>query len=426
MTDDVWDDEPTAAFIREHLDDDVDALALRYAGHDDIDLGFALDQISGRRRARGKLPQWAAHDGIVYPPQLSMEQCSSETTARYKARLARRLLGRAPDADAVLLDLTGGFGVDFSYMAPEFGRAVYVERQERLCAVVRRNLRTLGIANAHVVNDDAERYLSALRRRGEDGRISVAFLDPARRDTHGRRTYAIADCTPDVLAMRDDLLAVADWVVVKLSPMLDWHKAVADMGDSVREVHIVSTGNECKELLLVCRGVGGADDMPAGILVRCVDDDDVFDCRADGPETAGDAVSDDAGSPPTIGDLASGTWYLYEPNASIMKAGCFEQVGRRFAVTALGPNSHLFVSREPLSGFPGRRFAVTAVSTMNRKSLNGALAGVRQANIAVRNFPQTVAQLRKRLKLRDGGRTYLFATTLADRTHVIIVTDKLA
>ncbi|OZG58209.1 DNA methyltransferase [Bifidobacterium myosotis] len=421
----------TWAFIDAHQHEDVRDVALHARRADGVDVPFALEQIAGRQRARVKLPDWAAIDGLIFPPQVPMEQCSSQFTALYKARLAQRLVeslrdgtphtadvGRPADASGdapagrttghppaatSLIDLTGGFGVDFSYMAQVFDRATYVERQPLLCDIARHNLPLLGLTHANVVNGDSADVLRSLEP------ASMIFLDPARRDDHGARTYAIADCTPDVLALQETLLAKAPVVMVKLSPMLDWHKTVADFDGAVAEVHIVSTGNECKELLLVL--TRAHVDAPR---VWCVNDDQVLDFV-------------DAHPVSFAGPMPPDQWrYLYEPNASIMKAGCFDVVERRFGVRAVGRNSHLFVAAEPVADFPGRSFVIESIATMNKHELKSLTEGLTHANIAVRNFPMPVAQLRRKLKLKDGGDVYLFATTDARDRHIVIRTVKAA
>ena len=363
---------------------------------------FALDQIAGRQMARRKLPSWAAVDGIVYPPHLSMEQCSGEAAAAYKAAVARRVAGGGR-----LVDLTGGFGVDFAFMAPAFASATYVERQPGLCAIASANFGLLGLGQAEVVCADSAEYLERM------GPAGLIYVDPARRDAVGGRTFAVSDCTPDVAALRCAMLAKADSVMVKLSPMLDWRKAVADMGGEVGEVHIVSVGGECKELLLVMgKGCG------VGLSVHCVNDgsDFAFDASGIGPV------------PSTPCGFASldglRGMMVYEPNASVMKAGCFGLLEHRFGVKALGRDSHLFVSGGPVDGFPGRGFVIERATTMNKRLLREALSGIGRANVAVRNFPLTVAELRRRLKLGEGGGVYVFATTLADRIHVLLVCSK--
>ena len=392
----------TAEFIKRHADDDIRQLALHAKSLDGVDLTFALEQIAGRQTARRKLPAWASIEGIVYPPHLSMEQCSSEQTARYKACHAGQ--GR------LLVDLTGGFGVDFSFMAQGFKKAVYVERQQSLCEIARGNFQLLGLSQAEVVCSDAADYLCATEH------ADLIYIDPARRDDNGARTYGISDCTPDVLALRELLLEKADRVIIKLSPMLDWRKAVNDLGEQyVREVHIVSVGNECKELLLLL-GQG------EGLRLICACDNQRLE--VDEAHKAYESYESYEPYRPYRPDEIHQGIFLYEPNASIMKAGCFDEVSWQFKVGQLAQNSHLFVSANYVSDFPGRSFQIDAVTSMNKRELKEKLQGLTQANIAVRNFPLTVAELRKRLKLSEGGSVYIFATTLASGNRVLILCRK--
>ena len=398
----------TEEFISLNADADVRRLALANAGRNDIDLRFALDQIAGRQKARTKLPAWAAVDGITYPPGLAMEQCSSEQTATYKAAVAARLAGcqansahRSYEPDSLLVDLTGGFGVDFSYMAPLFGRAVYIERQADLCAVARRNAALLGLNKAEVVCGDCTQIID------EIGHATLVYADPARRSASGGRTFAVSDCTPDMLELKERLLAKADYVMIKLSPMLDWRKAAADFGPCTGEVHIVSAAGECKEMLLVLsKKYDGLE------RIYCVNGGEQFSF------TPSELTQLSQFSQP------SQLSFLYEPNPSIMKAGCFALIEARYGVRQISRDSHLFTSAEYIPQFPGRRFAVEAVATMNKRELKAALAGTAQANVSVRNFPMTADALRKRLKLRDGGDTYIFGTTDGEGRHIVMICRK--
>ena len=198
--------EPTRQFIAAHRNDDVHDAAL-HAHQDDVDLPFALDQIEGWQRARTKLPQWASCADIIYPPHLAMEQCSSQSTAQYKADLARRLTADAPHP-TTLIDITGGFGVDFSFMARVFDHAMYIEQQPHLVELARHNMRALGINHAEYLNGDATDMLDRLPE------ASLIMADPARRDSHGSRTYAIADCTPDMLSILPRLTAIAPNILI--------------------------------------------------------------------------------------------------------------------------------------------------------------------------------------------------------------------
>ena len=393
--------EATIQFVKKHRDGDVRTLALQARRDSDIDLPWALDQIQGWQIARRKLPSWAAIDGIVYPPHLSMEQCSSEQTARYKHDVVDSL----PDGShKTLIDLTGGFGVDFSFMATGCERAIYVERQEHLCKIAKNNFELLGLTHATVINKEAENVLNDL---DTDPASTLLYLDPARRNSNSARTYAITDCTPNVLELLPQLFKASRHILIKLSPMLDWHKAVTDLGNRVAQVHIVSVGNECKELLL--------------LLNASHEGEPVIHCVNDGQRLTFTPSQNNVTVP-----LADGNDYafLYEPNASVMKAGCFGLLTERYPIKALAIDSHLFVSNEDIKDFPGRQFVITNQTTMNKKEVKQALADITHANVATRNFHLTAQQLRQRLKLKDGGDTYLFGTTNHAGQHLIYICRK--
>lgn len=506
--------QATLDFIRQHQDDDVRQLAFLGSKYPEVDMPFALDQIRGRKMARVKLPRWASIDGIIYPPHISMEQCSSEQTALYKAELAARLLGLslsssengeekekesenasnlhlsencefagkgAVDSEFAkneatckkqqiltevdknvnevkeephegdfseeigFVDLTGGFGVDFSYIASRLGvKSMYVERQTHLCEAAKENFGRLGLKNAIVKNGDGIEVLHSFASKKEAAAsdslgitedqsqsllktnlgLKLIFIDPARRDDAGNKVVSLKDCTPDVTLLQEEMLSKADYVIIKLSPMLDWHRAVSEL-NCVREVHIISVNNECKELLLVlsARNMGEIEASSAdrevkhvgNLRIYCVNDAQSFVCEESDMEASSVKIA-----PSTLEEMQ----YLYEPNASLMKAGCFSVLSERYGARMLSKNSHLFVSREPIAAFPGRSFRIIAISSFNKKELKRHLSGITKANIATRNFPLSVAELRKRLKLKDGGETYIFATTLSDESHVLVITEK--
>lgn len=490
--------QATQDFIRQHQDDDVRQLAFLGSKYPEVDMPFALDQIRGRKMARVKLPRWASLEGIIYPPHISMEQCSSESTALYKAELAARLLDQpvpssenekesgkasnshfskicefasegAVDSESAknegsceiqqiltesdkninemkdevseadfseeigFVDLTGGFGVDFSYIAARLGmKSMYVERQAHLCEAAKENFGRLGLKNAIVKNGDGIEVLHSFHPKKDDAAsaddslgitydqsrsllktklgLKIIFIDPARRDDAGNKVVSLKDCTPDVTVLQEEMLSKADYVIIKLSPMLDWHRAISELSH-VREVHIISVNNECKELLLVL----SARNMGGNLRIYCINDAQSFVCEELDMETSSVKIA-----PSTLEEMR----YLYEPNASLMKAGCFGVLSERYDVRMLSKNSHLFVSQAPIEAFPGRSFRIIAVSSFNKKELKRHLSGITKANIATRNFPLSVAELRKRLKLKDGGETYIFATTLSDESHVLVITDK--
>ena len=448
--------QATQDFIRQHQDDDVRQLAFLGSKYPEVDMPFALDQIRGRKMARVKLPRWASLEGIIYPPHISMEQCSSESTALYKAELAARLLGLPASSSGTemkaeneieFVDLTGGFGVDFSYIAARLGvKSMYVERQAHLCEAAKENFGRLGLKNAIVKNGDGIEVLHSFHPKKKDAAsdddslgitydqprsllktnpgLKIIFIDPARRDDAGNKVVSLKDCTPDVTVLQEEMLSKADYVIIKLSPMLDWHRAVSELSH-VREVHIISVNNECKELLLVlsARNMGDMEASSAdgevkhagNLRIYCVNDAQSFVCDELDMESSPVRIA-----PPVLEEMQ----YLYEPNASLMKAGCFGALSDRYDARMLSKNSHLFVSQAPIEAFPGRSFRIIAISSFNKKELKRHLSGITKANIATRNFPLSVAELRKRLKLKDGGETYIFATTLSDESHILVITEK--
>ena len=443
--------QATQDFIRQHQDDDVRQLAFLGSKYPEVDMPFALDQIRGRKMARVKLPRWASLEGIIYPPHISMEQCSSESTALYKAELAARLLALPVSSsfseEIGFVDLTGGFGVDFSYIAARLGvKSMYVERQAHLCEAAKENFGRLGLKNAIVKNGDGIEVLHSFHPKKKDAAsdddslgitydqprsllktnpgLKIIFIDPARRDDAGNKVVSLKDCTPDVTVLQEEMLSKADYVIIKLSPMLDWHRAISELSH-VREVHIISVNNECKELLLVlsARNMGDMEASSAdgevkhagNLRIYCVNDAQSFVCDELDMESSPVRIA-----PPVLEEMQ----YLYEPNASLMKAGCFGVLSDRYDARMLSKNSHLFVSQAPIEAFPGRSFRIIAISSFNKKELKRHLSGITKANIATRNFPLSVAELRKRLKLKDGGETYIFATTLSNESHVLVITEK--
>ena len=386
--------ETTRQFIRENLNADVPTLALKKAPVG-TDVSLALRQIEARQLLRKKVPSWSDNEDLLFPAHLSIEQCSSEAAALYKANLLQG------DSFA---DLTGGLGVDAYFIMQHFVQTEYVELQSELCALARHNFSTLG-KNIEVKNETAETYLAHCAPK------DCIFIDPARRDANGRKTVSISDCSPDVVALQDLLLEKAGKVMVKLSPMLDISKALEEL-HSVKEVHVVAVANECKELDLVMeRGFQG---LPRFVCVNLLTDQPELRFTMEEERNSLERIAEGVAS------------YLYEPNPAVMKAGCFRLLSERYDIHKLHRNSHLFTSERLNLDFPGRIFEVEGWAPYNKKLRNGLLSDVRKASIAVRNFPLSVAELRKALKMDDGDETYLFATTLKGERKVVIRTKKAA
>ena len=379
-------------FIAQNKDADVHKLALGKTP-DGINLHFCLQQIEGRQIADRKLPLWSEIEGIIYPSKLSLEQCSSEQTAQYKQHLVERLL---PANRQRMVDLTGGFGIDFSFLATLFKEAYYVEKNENLCEIARHNFALLGLTNAHVHNKCCENFID------EMGDFCLIYLDPSRRDANGRKVAALNDCSPNIELLQDKLLNHAPIVIIKLSPMLDIQDALRRL-PKVGEVHVVSVCGECKEVLLVLR--------------RERKDDLCFYCVNIAAQTQ-TFCTKTRDAEPEIAPMPER--YLYEPNASILKAGVQNVLCRTYDVRKLHPFSHLFVSSHFIEDFPGRTFVIDDYCGFGKKELKKLLKDISQCNLTVRNFPATVAELRKQLKLREGGNIYIFATTLSDGSHALL------
>lgn len=383
----------TIEFIAAHRNEDIRSLALQAKRYPTVDMREAVVQIEGWQQAREKLPAWSAVEGIIYPPKISMEQCSSENTAKYKSEL---LSGKH------FADLTGGFGIDFSYIARGFEEGFYIERNERLCAIAKHNFALLGLDHTKVMNGNSEELLASLPQ------LDWIFIDPARRDGDGRKVVALSDCEPNVVELEDRLLSKASKVMIKCSPMLDITLACRQL-QNVEAVHIVAVNNECKELILILGK--SADDIP----VHCVD--------IRGKETVSFGFTMDEEQQAHCTFACSLSHYLYEPGVAIQKAGCHNSLSARYGLTKLHPNSQLYTSDRLIEKFPGRVFELVDVVGFSKAELK-RVQSLQKANITVRNFPESVQQLRKRLKLADGGDNYIFATTLTDNSRVLVICKK--
>ena len=391
----------TEQFIREHLSADVRTLAL--SSHPDgVDMQYALTQISGWQAARVKVPLWAETDGIVYPKHLSLEQCTSQYIAQYKASQVEKLLG----TNFKMADITGGFGVDCFFISRSATQVYYNEMSAELCDCAKANFKALERPEVEINCGTAEDFIKSL----QPDSLDLIYLDPARRGDAGRKLVSISDCQPDTVALQDDLLRIAPNVMVKLSPMLDISRALTEL-KHVSNVFIIGLEGECKEItLLMKRGFEAEPTITA------------VDIKSDGtPETTvSSAKSVDAALPQPIADasnLQPGT-YISEPSAPYMKSALFRTIAAQTDTALLHPDTHLFWSKEKPENFPGRTFQIQGIIPFDKRSLS-ALTKT-QANLSVRNFPESAPKLQQRLKLRDGGPRYLIATTLSDNKKIIL------
>ncbi|MBR4788001.1 MAG: SAM-dependent methyltransferase [Bacteroidales bacterium] len=383
----------TRRFITEHQEEDVRRVALRGCPDPEVDFHWALQQIEGRQKAREKLPDFYANEEIAYPPAVSLEQCSSNATAAYKATLWQ---------GDTLADLTGGFGVDTFAFAAKFKEIDWVEPQESLAAIVRHNADTLGINNIRFHTETMETMLSHLSIH------DCLYLDPSRRDTHGQRVVALADCQPNILQWKSKLLDHARHsIMVKLSPMIDIRQVLRQLPET-ESVHVVAVKGECKEVLIMLSHtrtpnptIHAMDLLPAG--PRCF------------------RFSLDEEAQTVITPIENIGTYLFEPNAAVLKAGAFKSIAQHYSIGKLHPHSHLYTGEEMVDDFPGKIFKILKTVPFHKKEIRQQLSSITQANIAVRNFPLSSEELRKKLNIKDGGNIFLFGTTLWDGGKWVIV-----
>ncbi len=418
-------------FIKKHLNDDVNKLALSKFP-EEIDKQFVIRQIQARQVLSKKLPSWAENDELIFPKKLSLEQCSSELTAKYKASLSTKCQEKVgenscdlEDKKRILVDLTGGMGVDTAFLSDNFDKTYYVEMQEELCDIARHNFKILN-KNIEVINDNAEHFLMTC------GEVDCIYLDPARRDEYGRKMVSLHDCSPDVAELQDILFVKAKTVMVKLSPMLDIDIVKKEL-KNIKEIHVVAVKNECKEILLEIQKLSNSATQQLRILATDLREDWDLSFSEDEEQNAEWTLADKVGK------------YLYEPGVACMKAGCFKLLSQRFNIDKLHRNSHLYTSDVLLPDFPGRIFEVIDTFPFDKKTKKeissrcqqissedfsatqqlGNSATLKKASVAVRNFPLSAEELRKNLGLQDGNDFYIFGTTMKGEKKIVVLTRKV-
>ena len=395
------DNNLTEKFIREHRTDDVRKLAL--ATHPQgVDMQYALTQISGWQAARVKIPHWADTDGIIYPKHLSLEQCTSQYIAQYKASVVEQIIGK----DFKMADLTGGFGVDCFFISRSAAHTGYNEMSAELASIVADNYKTLGRQDIKVSCSDASEFLSNLK----DDSLDLIYLDPARRGNAGQKLISISDCQPDAVVLQNELLRVSRYVMLKLSPMLDISRALTEM-HHVSRVFVIGLEGECKEITLLIQR-----DFTGEPVIEAID----IDAQGNPGTVISSTKRADSALPLPIADpeqLQPGT-FICEPSAPYMKSTLFRTIAAQTGTAMLHLDTHLFWSKEKPESFPGRTFKLEGIIPFDKRSLS-ALSKT-QANLSVRNFPETAPSLQQKLKLHDGGSRYLIATTLSDNKRVIL------
>ena len=412
-------DSATKEFIEQHRNDDVYRLALAKTP-EGVDLQYALQQISAYQILTKKVPSWAECDELIFPRQLSLEQSSSELTARYKAELIKEFMG---NQHFTHIDLTGGMGIDCYFIAQHTQKSHYVELNPELCQIAQHNFTHLN-PNISVHNTTAEEFLNQsteyrVQSTGNSSLLTphsslLIYLDPARRGDHGQKLVSIADCQPNVIELLPQMFTLTDKVVVKLSPMLDITRAISEL-PHIEKLYVISVGNECKELLLF-------------INKNYTDDTQICAINLNSQQTTVNTslltgtLTNEASL--TISHARAVGKYLYEPYAAHLKSGLYKTIAQQYGCEKLHQHSHLYTSNTLNNDFPGRKFEVKEVVTFDKKSAKALFKSLTKANLTTRNFPLTVSELRTQYKIKDGGETYIFATTLYDDSKVLIVCHK--
>jgi 16S rRNA G966 N2-methylase RsmD len=385
-------------FLVEHEQEDEKKLILKHRTLFGLSTGILADQLSGRRKAKAKLPLYYSTPGIVYPPGLNLEQSSSEKTAQFKADVLDKVLINKN----TLVDLTGGFGVDSHFLSKIFNTIDFVEPNAPLHSVARHNHQTLGAVNIQYHNSTAENFLSHFK-----GKVDCVFIDPSRRSKTKQKVFKLSDCEPDVPNLLSTIFQKSDCILIKTSPLLDIQHGIKEL-KHVEKVWVVSVDNECKELLFLCRN--GFEEEPNIIAVNLQDRHKDFEFKLTEEKSSVSKFSE-----PLI--------YLYEPNTSILKAGSFKLIGEKFSLFKLHPSTHLYTSKELNQDFPGRIFKIIQSVKPDARSLKETFPEGK-ANVITRNYPLTTEKLKKRTKLKDGGELYLLGFS-GQREKYLVAAERI-
>lgn len=383
--------ESTKKFVQDHLREDPAQLLFRYSGKVDFDLKFAVQQIQARQKAKSKLPTWVANPDIVFPASLSLEQASSEETAKFKSKLGH---------GQVMIDLTGGFGVDTFFLSKHFEKAIYCERNAELADIVRHNFDLMVPGKLEVVTVDSLEFFSK-----PDRTFDLTYVDPARRGDQNQKLYKLADCEPDVVGHWNLLQSKSKSILIKASPMLDIKQAISEIPD-IQQIWVVSVKNEVKEVLLFWE----RDASKVERVIRAVD------LHANEATEFSFTYGEEDKSESIFGVVGK---FLIEPNVAILKSGAFRSFGKRFGLKKLHPNSHLYTSDDFQGEMPGRVFEIKEEIKDPKKQLK-VLFPDGKVNVITRNYALSADELKKKYRLGDGGDSFLIGTRDRDGFCLLI------
>lgn len=380
-------------FINLNINADIQKLSLQKNPFPNTDYKEILNQIEAKAKSKLKLPTWFTTQNIIYPSKISVEQTSSETTALYKSKLIQ---------GKTIIDLTGGFGIDAYYFAKQFQKVVHCELDAHLSEIVQHNFKTLQVDNVKYYPNDGLEVLRNINRK-----FDWLYIDPSRRSDLKGKVFLLRDCLPDITTLIDEYLNYSDKILVKCSPIYDISAGLSEL-KFIKNIHILSVDNQVKELLFEIDKTHNSDT----IYIKTA--------NITSTETA---LFDFVWGENALVNYTLPQKYLYEPNAAVMKSQGFDQVSNQFGVNKLHQHSHLYTS-EQLVNFVGRRFEIKHVILYKKTAMKEFLQG-KKANITIRNFPESVAQLRERWKIADGSELYCFFTTNLNNEKIVVICNKI-
>ena len=380
-------------FINDNLNADTSKLLFKGSPFDTISIQELVTQIISKKKSEKKLPNWFKTENIYYPPKVHIEQTSSEITAAYKSSLV--------SGDSII-DITGGFGIDCYYFSKKFRKVTHCELDGNLSTIVKNNYQQLKTGTINLVSGDGIEFL-----KNNDSKFDWIYIDPSRRDSIDKKVFLLKDCLPNVPENLELLFSKSDRILIKNSPILDLSKTIEEL-QYVKEIHIVAVHNEVKELLFVLE-----KNYNKTIQIKTINHTknnlQAFDFQYLKRNTS---------------NYAKPKKYIYEPNSAILKSGGFHEISSQLNLEKLHQHSHLYTTDERIE-FPGRTFLVENSCSYNKKEIKKFLKE-NKANITTRNFPETVAQIRKKTKIKDGGTTYLFFTTNNNNKHIVLICSQVS
>lgn len=379
-------------FISNSLQANISKLALSKNPFPEVDWKEVINQIVSKNKSKSKLPTWFSTNGIYYPPSISIEQTSSEITAKYKSEL---LSGKS------IIDLTGGFGVDCYYFSKKFEKVTHCEKNTELSVIVKHNYEKLNVKNIECIGENSTEVLSNTKTN-----FDWIYIDPSRRSDIKGKVFLLKDCLPNVPANLDFYFSKSKNIIIKTAPILDITAGINEL-NHIKSIHIIAIDNEVKELLWILeKDYVGEIEITSINIQKEKTDSNSFILGQNTPAS-----------------FALPNMFLYEPNAPLLKSGCSDNLSKTLGIDKLHPHSHLFTNMK-LIDFPGRRFIIETVIPFKKEELKKHIEG-KKMNITTRNFPLAVEEIRKKYKIAEGGKVYTFFSTNINDEKIVLICNKI-